>query len=87
MIPTAEGYEVSTLPMFRGGVVDVSKADPLHLKIWENLEEGICNACATRYRITEYKIRDGKPVRIRQYRTRRLYTTGNFDDTRIRFIP
>jgi hypothetical protein len=87
LIPSTLGYEVSTLPIFRGGVVDVSRADPLHLKIWENLEEGGCNACETRYRITEYEIRDGKLVRIRQHRTRRLYTTGEFDDTRIRFVP
>lgn len=87
LIPSAQGYEVSTLPMFRGGVVDVSVADPLHLRIWENLEEGGCNACETRYRITEYEIRDGKAVRLRQYRTRHLYTTGHFDDIRNRFIP
>jgi hypothetical protein len=87
LIPSAQGYEVSTLPMIRGGVVDVSMADPLHLRIWENLEEGGCNACETAYRITEYEIRDGKLVRIRQHRTRHLYTTGDFDDSRIRFIP
>jgi len=87
LIPSAQGYEVSTLPMIRGGVVDVSTADPLHLRIWENLEEGGCNACETAYRITEYEIRDGKPVRLRQHRTRHLYTTGDFDHSRIRFIP
>jgi hypothetical protein len=87
LVPSPQGYEVSTLPMIRGGVVDVSTAAPLHLRIWENLEEGSCNACETAYRITEYEIRDGKPVRIRQHRTRRLYTTGDFDEKRIRFIP
>jgi hypothetical protein len=87
LVPSAQGYEVSTLPMISGGVVDVSIADPLHLRVWENLEEGGCNACETAYRITDYEIRDGKPVRIRQHRTRHLYTTGDFDDTRIRFIP
>lgn len=40
LIPGAQGYEFSTLPMFRGGAVNVSIANPLHLKIWENLEEG-----------------------------------------------
>ena len=87
LVPSAQGYDVSTLPLFDGGVVEVSKANPLHIRIWENLEEGGCNACETRYRITEYEIRDFKPVRIRGYKTRRLYTTGDFDDTRIRFIP
>ena len=87
VVPSAQGYEVSALPMFSGGTVDVSTADPLHLKVWHNLNEGMCNACETAYRITEYQIRDGKPVRIRQYRTRRLYSTGQFGDSRIRFIP
>lgn len=87
LVPSTQGYEVTTLPMIRGGVVDVSMADPLHLRIWENLEEGGCNACETAYRVTEYEIRNGKLVRIRQRRTRRLYTTGDFEDTRIRFVP
>jgi hypothetical protein len=87
LVPSPQGYEVSTLPMFRGGVVDVSTANPLHIRIWENLEESGSNAGETHYRITEYEIRDGKPVRIRAYRTKHLYTTGDFDDIRIRFIP
>jgi hypothetical protein len=87
LIPSAQGYEVSTLPMFSGGVVDVSTANPLHLRIWENLAESGTNAGETHYRITEYQIRNGKPVRIREHRTRRLYTTGDFDESRIRFIP
>ena len=88
LVPSAKGYDLSTLPMISGGVVDVSMANPLHLKTWENLQEGTCNACETAYRITEYEIRGGKPVRTRQYRTRHLYTSGNFDDRRrIRFVP
>jgi hypothetical protein len=87
LVPSIQGYEVVTLPMIRGGVVDVSVADPLRLRIWENLEESGSNAGETHYRITEYEIRDGKPVRIQQHRTRHLYTTGDFDDTRIRFVP
>jgi hypothetical protein len=87
LVPSAQGYEISTLPMIRGGVVDVSIANPLHIWIWENMEEGGCNSCETRYWITEYEIRESKLFRIRAYRTRRLYTTGDFDETRIRFIP
>ena len=88
LVPAVQGYKVSTFPSFSGGVVDVSKADPLHIKIWSSLHEGACNACETAYQITEYNIRDGKPILTRQYRTRRLYTSGNFDDRRrIRFIP
>jgi hypothetical protein len=90
LIPSATGYKVSTLPMISGGVVVVSTNNPLHFKTWNNLHEGSCNACDTAYRITEYEIRDGKPVRIRNYRTRHLYNSGNyiFDDRRrIRFIP
>jgi hypothetical protein len=85
--PSGQGYIVSALPMFSGGTVDVSRANPLHLKIWHNLNEGMCNACETAYRITEYELRDGKPVRIRQYRTKRLYSSGQFEESRIRFVP
>ncbi len=90
IVPSAVGYDVSNLRSFSGGVVDVSRGNPLHFRIWDSLHEGSCNACETAYRITEYEIRDGKPVRIRQYRTRHLYDSGNyiFDDRRrIRFIP
>ncbi len=88
VVPSAQGYEVSTLPMISGGVVDVSMANPLHIRTWDNLREGQCNACETAYQITEYEIRVGKPVQTRQYRTRHLYTSGDFDDRRrIRFIP
>jgi len=88
LVPSAQGYEVSTLPTISGGVVDVSTTNPLHLRTWDNLHEGECNACETAYRIMEYEIRDGKPIRTRKYRTRHLYTSGNFDDRRrIRFIP
>lgn len=87
LVPSAKGYVASALPMFSGGTVDVSRADPLHLKIWHNLNEGMCNACMTAYRISEYEVRGGKPVRIQQYRTKRLYSSGQFDDSRIRFVP
>jgi len=88
VIPLAGGYTISSFPSFSGGVVDVSKANPLHIRVWDNMHEGQCNACATHYRITEYEIRDGKPIQTRQYRTGHLYTSGNFDDEkRIRFVP
>jgi hypothetical protein len=90
LIPSPQGYGISALPSISGGVLEVSAADPLHFRTWDSLDEGMCNACETAYRITEYKIQDGKPVQTRRYRTRRLYTSGNdrFDDRRrIRFIP
>jgi hypothetical protein len=88
IVPSAQGYKVSTLPMISGGVLDVSNTDPLHLKTWDNLHEGECNACETAYRVTEYEIEDGKPVQTRRYRTRHRYSSGHFDDRRrIRFIP
>ncbi len=86
VIPSAQKYDISALPMFSGGTVDVSTANPLHLRIWNNLNEGSCNACGTPYEITDYRIRDGKPVRIRQHRTRRLYSSDQFPESRIRFI-
>ena len=87
VVPSAERYVASALPMFSGGTVDVSRADPFHLKVWHNLNEGRCNACETAYQITEYEVRDGKPVRIRQHRTKGLYSTGQFKESRIRFVP
>jgi len=90
LAPSAQGYEVSSLPMIRGGILEVSMAHPHRLRAWDNLGEGECNACETAYQITEYEIRDGKPIQTRQYRTRHLYDSGNhiFDDRRrIRFIP
>jgi hypothetical protein len=87
VFPSSHGYLVSPLPMFSGGTVDVSRADPLHLKVWHNLNEGGCNACKTAYQITEYEVRDGKPVRIRQHRTKRHYSTGQFQESRVRFVP
>jgi hypothetical protein len=90
LVPSAQGYEVTTLPMISGGVLEVSIADPFHLRTWNNLQEGSCSACETAYRITEYEIRDGKPVWLRRYRTRHLYSSTNyiFDDRRrIRFVP
>jgi hypothetical protein len=88
LVPSATGYVISPLPMFSGGVVEVSKADPFHFRIWDNLHEGGCEACPTPYEVTEYGIRNGKPVHIRKYRTRHLYNSGDFDDRRrIRFAP
>jgi hypothetical protein len=88
LVPSSHGYEVSTLATISGGVLEVSRADPLLLRTWNSLHEGNCNACETAYQITEYEIRDGKPVRTRSYRTRHLYASGSFDDRRrIRFIP
>lgn len=87
IVPAAHRYEVFPLPIFSGGIVDVSTSDPLHLRIWNNLNEGGCNACPTAYQITDYEIREAKPVKGRQRRTQRLYSSGQFDESRIRFIP
>lgn len=85
--PSGPSYDVLALPMFGGGTIDVSKSDPNRIRIWNNLEEGGCNACETRYRVTEYELRNSKAVRLRTYRTRRLYTSGDFDDVRVRLVP
>lgn len=90
LVPSANGFDVNTLPMISGGVLEVSKSNPLHLRTWDNLHEGNCEACETAYQITEYEIRNGKPIQTRQYQTQHLYTSGNyiFDDRRrVRFIP
>jgi hypothetical protein len=90
IVPSGEGYIVSTLPWISGGVVEISMADPFRLKAWTNLDEGECNACETAYRIIELEIRKGRPVQIRSYRTRQLYSSVDeiFDDRRrLRFVP
>lgn len=90
LVPSANGIEISTLPMISGGVLEVYSSNPLYLRTWDNLHEGRCEACETAYEITEYEIRNGRPFQTRQYRTRHLYNSGNyrFDDRRrIRFIP
>lgn len=87
LVPSAQRYLISALPMFSGGAVDISTADPLHFEIWNNLNEGSCNACKTPYQITKYQIRGGKPVQILQQRTQRHYSSIQFPESRIRFIP
>jgi hypothetical protein len=88
VVPSVEGYTVSTLPMISGGVLEVSRSNPLHIRTWDNLHEGNCEACETAYEVTEYEIQNGKPVRTRRYRTRHQYTSGAFDDRRrIRLVP
>lgn len=87
IIPLALRYEVLPLPTFSGGRVDVSTRDPLRLRVWNNLNEGMCNACKTAYQITDYEIRSGKLVQIRRQRTRHLYSSGQFEESRIRFTP
>jgi len=87
VIPAAQRYQISALPMFSGGTVEISTADPLHLRVWSNLNEGMCNACKTPYQITTYEIRDGNPVQIRQQRSRHTYGSDQFPELRIRFIP
>ena len=92
--PSGEGYVASALPMFSGGTVDVSRADPHKIKVWHNLNEGTCNACKTAYRVIDYQLQSGVPVRIGEHRTKRLYSTGQFDESRpfcslnaSRFVP
>jgi len=88
LVPGERGYVVSNLPTISGGILDVSKTNPFHLRTWSNLHEGNCNACETAYEVADYEVRDGKPVQTGRYRTRRLYTSSMFDDRRrIRFIP
>ena len=88
LVASEHGYEVSALPTISGGVFEISRVNPFHIRTWDTLHEGECNACKTAYQVTEYEIRNGKPVQIRRYRTRSQYSSVDFDDRRrIRFIP
>lgn len=87
LAPSPSSYVVSTLPMISGGVLEVSRSNPTHIRTWDNLHEGNCEACETAYEIVEYEIRNGKPVETKQYRTRHKYASPDFDGRRrIRFI-
>jgi hypothetical protein len=82
LIPGSTGVRVMTTPAISGGVIQLSRIGPLHLRLWSSLNEGICNACETRYTISDYDLRDGSPALARRVRTRRTYTSGDplFDD-------
>jgi hypothetical protein len=88
LLPTAARFTYITLPMINGGILEVSRTNPLHLRTWNNLFEGMCNSCNTAYQVTDYEIEDRKLVKISRCRTRKLYSSTQFDDRRrIRFIP
>jgi hypothetical protein len=88
IVPTAAGYRATALPMVSGGILDVSRQTPLTVKTWDNLFEGECNACETHYRVREYVLVSGTPVRKRSFVPRHLYTSQNFDDRlRVRLVP
>ena|ERR1035438_8409716 len=82
LTPAGDSYSLRPLPLVAGGVLDLSRSDPLTVRTWTNLFEGSCNACPTRYEISEYKLGDGPPKRIRRYRTHKLYNSDDalFDD-------
>ncbi len=86
LVPSKGGYDVSTPPTISGGVFEISLTNPFHLKAWDNLHEGNCEACETAYEISDYLIQNGKLVLTGKHRTRRLYASGQFDDRRrVRF--
>jgi hypothetical protein len=73
-------YQFSALPLIDGGILEVSRSDPRRFRTWDNLVEGGCNACDTRYEMREYTVTNDKPVLRRHWRTKKLYNTGQFDD-------
>jgi hypothetical protein len=77
-----DDYRVTPIPLVSGGVLDLSVGNPLAFRTWSNLFEGSCNACPTRYEITEYLLEEGTPRKVKRYRTRKLYSSDNplFDD-------
>lgn len=88
VVPMDSDYKVSALPVTSGGTIEISRSNPFNIRTWDNLHEGSCNACETRYRVADFTIKDGIPIKTRRYRTHRLYTSGQFDDLRrVRFIP
>ena len=82
IIPASDGYRIIPLPNVDGGVLKLSKSDPLLIRTWSDLFEGGCSACDTRYEIVEYTLKDGTPQKLKSYRTRKLYSSDDalFDD-------
>ena len=88
VIRNGTGYTITALPTVSGGVLDVSRSHGDVLRTWDNLFEGECNACLTRYRVREYALREGKPVAVRSWVTRRKYSSDDaiFPPSRARIV-
>lgn len=80
--PANNAYRLTPMPHVYGGVLELSKSNPLLIRTWSNLFEGGCSACDTRYEIVEYTLKDGTPQKLKSYRTRKLYSSDDalFDD-------
>ncbi len=90
IIPEENAYRISALPLVSGGTLDLSRSEPLRVRTWNNLGEGSCNACDTHYWVSEFTLREGAPMLVKRFRTRRMYSSDDamFDDRlRVRLIP
>jgi len=78
--PRGQQYEFSALPLINGGILEISRSDPSRFRTWDSLLEGGCNACETHYEVREYAMVDDKPSFRRKWQTKKLYSSGQFDD-------
>jgi len=86
--PQGQGYSLSPLPLIDGGTLEISRSDPSQFRTWNNLFEGICNACETHYEVAEYALISGKPSLRRKWKSKKLYSTGQFNSgLGVRLIP
>lgn len=90
LLPGDHGVTLRTVPSISGGVIQLSRSGPLRLRLWSSLNEGLCNACETRYSIRDYALQDGQLVLLHTQRTSKLYTSSDpmFDDRiGVSFLP
>lgn len=81
------GYEFAPLPTISGGRFDISRSDARIIREWDNLHEGSCEACLTRYEIRTYQVDRERAVLLKKSKSKRRYTSGNFgEQTRVRFV-
>jgi hypothetical protein len=88
LVPSENGYSVSTMPLISGGVLEISRSDARSLTVWSSLHEGECNACETAYEVSTFRLRGTQPIRLSRHRTRKLYDSGDPKfDSEIDFVP
>lgn len=77
------GYGLKILPMVGGGKLEIIDSTPIRLKLWDETGDGKCDGCLQHFQVSEYEMRNGKPVLVRKQKTSGEYKPGDFDSHRI----
>lgn len=88
LLPGGDGVQIISMTPLSGGTVELSRSGPLHLRTWDNLHEGSCNACETHYEIRDYVLRSGRLIETRHRRSFKRITSSDplFDNPGVRFV-